>query len=332
EPTCTDADLVLGYLPDDEFAGGRIKLDVVAARKAIETTLATPLGMTVEQAAVGMARVIDSNMAAGVRAVTVRRGYDPREFPMIVAGGGGPQHCCAICAELEIPLFLVPRQSSIFCAAGMLMSDLIHDDVRSLPSRIDQLPPGKLEGLVEELIAQARATLRTEKVADADMAFQPSLDMRYVKQYHEVNVPFDVGANDVVERFHGEHDRRYGYQLKEQKTPVEVINLRLRSIGRTVKPSFPELKKGGVDASAARKGARRAWVPEHQAFEEVPTYDAEKLQNGMRLSGPAIVDQANTTLFLSAAYDLICDRYGNYVGYRRDAVNALPKSIQELVR
>jgi N-methylhydantoinase A len=332
EPTCTDADLVLGYLPAEEFAGGRLKLDLPAARAAIETKLAKPLGMTVEEAAVGMARVIDSNMAAGVRAVTVRRGFDPREFPMIVAGGGGPQHCCAICAELEIPLFLVPRQSSIFCAAGMLMSDLIHDDVRSLPSRIDQLPASKLEKLVDEMVASARVTLRTEKVADADMAFQPSLDMRYVKQYHEVNVPFEVGGGDVVARFHGEHDRRYGYQLSEQKTPVEVINVRLRSIGRTVKPSFPEMKKGGVDASPARKGSRRAWVPERQAFEEVPTYDAEKLQNGMRLSGPAIVDQANTTLFLSAAYDLVCDRYGNYLGYRRDAKDRLPKSIQELLR
>ncbi len=332
EPTCTDADLVLGYLPADEFAGGRIKLDVAAARKAIETHIAQPLGFSVEQGAVGMARVIDANMAAGVRAVTVRRGFDPREFPLIVAGGGGPQHCCAICAELEIPLFLVPRQSSIFCAAGMLMSDLIHDDVRSLPSRIDQLAPGLLEQRIDELIAAARATLRTEKVADADMAFQPSLDMRYVKQYHEVNVPFELGAKDVVARFHREHDRLYGYQLEEQKTPVEVINLRLRSIGRTVKPSFPEMKKSNADASSARKGSRRAWVPERREFEDVPLYDAERLHHGMRLTGPAIVDQANTTLVLTAAYDLVCDRFGNFVGYRRDAVKTLPKSIQELVR
>jgi N-methylhydantoinase A len=122
-PTCTDADVVLGYLPPDEFAGGRIRLDVAAARAAIEREVARPLGMTVEQAAVGMARVIDANMASGVRAVSVRRGFDPREFPLVVAGGAGPQHCAAICAELEMPLFLVPRESSVFCAAGMLMSD-----------------------------------------------------------------------------------------------------------------------------------------------------------------------------------------------------------------
>ena len=332
QPTCTDADVVLGYLPPAEFAGGRIGLDVAAAQRAIERAVARPLGMSVEQAAVGMARVIDSNMAAGVRAVTVRRGFDPREFPLIVAGGAGPQHCCAICTELEIPFFLVPRQSSIFCAAGMLMSDLIHDDVRSLPSRLDRLPPGRLEALVEEMTSAARATLRAEHVADADMAFQPSLDMRYVKQYHEVNVPFDVGAGDVVERFHREHDRLYGYHLAEQKTPVEVINLRLRSIGHTLKPSFPERPRGPADAAGAKKGARRAWVPERTAFEDVPLYDAERLEHGMRLAGPALVDQANTTLFLSAAYDLVCDRYGNFIGYRKDRVEALPPSIQELCR
>ncbi len=335
-PTCTDADAVLGYLPPAEFAGGRIRLDVEAARRAIETHLARPLGMTVEQAAVGMARVIDANMAAGVRAVTVRRGLDPRELPLVVAGGAGPQHCCAICTELEIPLFLVPRQSSIFCAAGMLMSDLVHDDVRSLPGRLDQIPPGKLNAMIEEMIASLRETLRAEHVAEADMAFSASLDLRYVKQHHEVNVAFPLGAPieeiDIPARFHREHDRLFGYHLGEQGTPIEVINLRLRAIGRVVPPSFPSLPKGGADASPAKKGMRRVWVPERQAFAEVPVYDADRMRHGMRLDGPAVVDQANTSLFLSAAYGLACDRFGNFVGYRKDRIEALPASVREMIR
>jgi N-methylhydantoinase A len=332
QPACTDADVVLGYLPLQEFAGGKIRLDVEAARKAIQTRIASPMGMTVEEAAVGMARVIDANMASGVRAVTVRRGLDPRELPLVVAGGAGPQHCCAICTELEIPLFLVPRQSSIFCAAGMLMSDLVHDDVRSIPMRLADLPAAKLGAMIEEMIGSARATLRAEHVADADMAFQPSLDLRYVKQHHEVNVPFPQGATDVPERFHQEHDRLFGYHLGEQKTPIEAINLRLRAIGRVVPPAFPPMPRGGHDAASARRGSRRAWVPEKQAFEEVPIYDADKIQHGMRILGPALVDQANTTLFLSAAYGLCCDRYGNFVGYRKDRIEALPRTIAELLR
>ena len=164
------------------------------------------------------------------------------------------------------------------------------------------------------------------------MQFHPSLDMRYVKQYHEVNVPFAVRASGAVAAsFHAEHNRLFGYDLAEQKTPLEVINLRLRAVGVMKKPTFPDSAKHGADASGAKKGSRRAWVPERQAFEDVPVYDAEKLLHGMRLDGPASVDQANTSLFLSAAYSLVCDRFGNYLGYRRDRLDALPKTVKELV-
>ncbi len=331
-PTCTDADLLLGYLDPEFFAGGRLNLDPSAARDAVRRHVAEPLGMSVEQAAVGMVRVIDANMAAGVRAVTVKRGHDPREFPLVVAGGAGPQHCCAICAELEIPLFLVPRQSSIFCAAGMLMSDLVHDDVRSVPSRLDRSTRERLSALVEEMTASGRATLAAEHVAQKDMAFFPSVDLRYVKQYHEVNVPFDPSRDEVAALFHAEHDRLYGYHLEKEQTPIEVINLRLRSVGKTNKPSFPAQKRKGADPRGARKGERRAYLPERQAFEEAPVYDADRLTHGVRIEGPALVDQANTTLFLSAAYDLVCDRFGNFAGYRRDQKSSLPASVLELLQ
>jgi N-methylhydantoinase A len=331
EPTCTDVDVVLGYLPPDEFAGGRIKLDVEAARRGIAARIGEPLKMSAEQAAVGMARVIDANMAAGVRAVSVKRGYDPREYPLVVAGGAGPQHCCAICTELEMPLFLVPRQSSIFCAAGMLMSDIVHDDVRSLPGSWAEVAP-RLDAAVEEMIGRARAMLASERVPQSEMRFVPSLDMRYAKQHHEVNVPFGVGRSpEAVAGFHAAHDRLYGYNLADQQTRLEVINLRLRAIGQTAKVSFPSHPKRGPDPSSASKGRRRAWVPERSAFEEVPVYDAERLLHGMRIEGPASVDQANTSLFLSAAYDLVCDHYGNLVGYRRDRAAGLPKSVKELL-
>ena len=182
------------------------------------------------------------------------------------------------------------------------------------------------------MTAAATKTLAAERVAADAMAFHASLDVRYVKQYHEVNVPFDPDAGDVVERFHAEHDRLYGYHLRDQRTPVEVINLRLRAVGRTPKPSFPKTPRRGPDASTARKGSRHAWVAERAAFAAVPVYDGEALAHGMRLCGPALVDQANTTLLLSAAYDLVCDAHGSYFGYRRDCADALPKSVAELVR
>ena len=146
KPTVTDADLILNRLEPSFFAGGRMALDAEAAHGAIEEWIARPLGLSVAQAAAGIARVVDSNMAAGVREITIRRGFDPREFPMVVAGGAGPNHACAIAAELDLPLFLVPRESSIFCAAGMLMTDLKHDVVKSHIARLSDLPPGYPRG------------------------------------------------------------------------------------------------------------------------------------------------------------------------------------------
>jgi len=164
EPTVTDADLVLERLDPEFFAGGRMPLNRDAARAAIEEKIAGPMGLKVAEAAAGIARVVDSNMAAGVREITIRRGYDPREFPMVVAGGAGPNHACAIATELELPLFIVPRESSIFCAAGMLMTDLKHDMVRSHIVRLSDLTRDDLTAEAESLAERGRAILLEENV------------------------------------------------------------------------------------------------------------------------------------------------------------------------
>ena len=147
-PTTTDANLVLGYLDPDYFAGGRMKLDIAAAHAAIEEHIAKPMGLTVEQAAAGMYRVACNNMAQGVREVTIKRGFDPREFPLIPGGGAGPIHGCLICNELEIPLQIVPRESSVLCAFGMLMCDLRHDYVRTFVARLEALDWSRLNAVV----------------------------------------------------------------------------------------------------------------------------------------------------------------------------------------
>src|SRR4029077_2012677 len=151
-PTTTDANLVLGYLSADFFSGGRIKLDAKTARDAIAKYIAAPLGMTVEAAAAGMYRVACTNMAQGVRAVTIERGSDPREFPLVVAGGAGPLHACVICNDLDIALQIVPRESSVLCASGMLMGDLRHDFVRTFVDRFPDLRWDKLNALIADMI------------------------------------------------------------------------------------------------------------------------------------------------------------------------------------
>jgi len=336
-PTCTDADLVLGYLDPGFFAGGRIKLDQEAAAQAITDRIAESLGLSVENAAAGMCRVINTNMAQGVREISIKRGFDPREFPMIAAGGAGPLHACMICQELEIPLFIVPRESSIFCAAGMLMSDLRHDFVSSFVSAFDRIEWQQLHAVVTDMIRAGTALLARESIPEERRRFTLSLDCRYVKQYHEVSLPVAIetvregDAHTIAAAFHVEHKRMYGYSLDEAGPPIELINVRLRAAGLTEKPAYAEEPEAGHDASGALKGERRAYVPEERASRHVSVYDGHKTRHGNFIAGPALIEQVNTTLLLTASYDCLCDQFGSFVVYRKGHENRLSAPLREML-
>ena len=320
-PTCTDADLILGYLDKDFFAGGKIPLNYDSAVKSVNEKIAEPLGMDVTAAAAGMYRVINVNMATGVREVSVKRGHDPREFPLVVAGGAGPVHACMIALELEIPVMIIPKESSIFCAAGMLMSDLKHNFVRTYSTFLHEIDMKKFKSLFGEMESEAVKLLQSEHIPEDSIRHIYSLDMRYAKQYHEVNVVITqkeiaCGAIESIEgKFHPEHDRLYGYSLKEEETPIELINLRLSSIGITTKPSFKQEKYNQADPSKAFKKKRRVFLPLKKVFEEVPVFDGHKLRCGNEIEGPAIIEQVNTTTFVIPEYNVICDKYGSYTMY-----------------
>src|SRR6516165_10120634 len=185
--TTTDANLVLGYLDPDYFAGGSMRLDRAAARHAIDTQIAGPMGLTVEEAAAGIYRVACNNMAQGVREVTIKRGYDPREFAFIAAGGAGPMHSCLICTELEIPLQIVPASASVLCAYGMLLSPLAHDFVRTFVARLAALDWLRLKRVLEEMRREGDGLLEQEHVLPELRQFRVRFDCRYAKQYHEVS-------------------------------------------------------------------------------------------------------------------------------------------------
>jgi len=327
ELTCTDADLILGYLDPDFFAGGKYKLD---AEKALEQTgveLAQPLNLSTVETAAGMYRVINTNMAQGVRQVSVERGYDPREFLMIVAGGAGPIHAGEICRELEIPMFVVPDVAPIFCATGMLLGDLKYDFVRSYVTRFSEIDKDSFLEVLGELIAECELTMSKEGIAKECVQLQPSLDLRYVGQYHEVPLPtsMDDIASFNLERiqreFHKEHNRQFGYSLEQEGTELEIINLRLRAIGVIEKPNLP----AEIDSSTpvrnpniALKGKRRAYVPEIDELKEVPVYDGDKLTERYTIEGPAIIEQVNTTIFLGNSYDCGSGIGGSFIVYNRD--------------
>ncbi len=333
-PTCTDADLILGYLDKDFFAGGKIPLNYERAKKAIEENIAAPLKIDLIEAAAGMYRVINVNMASGVREVSVKRGHDPREFPLVVAGGAGPVHSCMIALELEIPVMIIPKESSIFCAAGMLMSDLKHNFVRTYSTRLDEIDDRKFKSLFNEMEKEAVTLLKSEHIPEKSVRHIYSLDMRYVKQYHEVNVEItkeEMQKGDIkviASKFHPEHNRLYGYSLEEEKAPIELINLRLLSIGKTVKPQFRKEKYDKEDPSEALKKKRKVYLPHKKDFEEIPVYDGHTLKFGNRIEGPALIEQINTTTFVTPEYNVLCDRYGSYTMYLKAKEKEIKQKLE----
>ncbi len=322
-PTCTDADLLLGYLDPAFFAGGRIPLDVDAARRAVAEHVAGPLGLDVDAAAAGMYEVINVSMAAAVREIAVNNGYDPRDFPLVTAGGAGPNHACQIALELGIPVILVPRESSIFCAAGMLRSDLKHDFVRTYPTRLDGIDRDRFRALCREMRDQGLALLADEGIPADRVTVGLTLDLRYLRQYHEVGIEVswdEAEACDpdaIAAKFHPQHDALYGYSLEDKDTPVELMNIRLTAIGRTDKPSLSPEPRAGEDPSPARKGVRRAYLPGERAFADVVVYDGMALRHGNRFDGPAVIEQVNTTTFVTPEFSVVVDPYGTYTLYRK---------------
>ncbi|MBZ0136305.1 MAG: hydantoinase/oxoprolinase family protein [Planctomycetes bacterium] len=316
-PTCTDANVVLGYLDPNSFAGGSLRLDPDLALEAIRKHVAGPLSLSPEEAAVGMYRVINTNMAHGVREITVKRGLDPREFPLVVAGGAGALHGCMIAAEMEIPRLVVPPTASVLCATGMLMCDLRHDYVRTCVSRLKDLEPPRLLALVREMIEQGTAELEREGIALDRMAHEVVLDLRYVKQYHEVAVTVPLQAVEtsnhaaVADLFHGEHNRLYGYDLGAEGAGVELINARVRSVGRVDRPTPPEIARAGQPVDRAIKGTRRAWVPEHRVYSDVPVFAGELLASGHTFEGPALVERTDTTIVVTAGFTARIDQHGS---------------------
>ncbi|WP_332670773.1 hydantoinase/oxoprolinase family protein [Aromatoleum sp.] len=324
-PTCTDASLVLGYLDPNYFLGGRMKLDVDAARTAIDTHIAQPLGLTVEDAAAGMYHLVNVNMAAGLREITVSRGIDPREFPLVVAGGAGPIHGAMIALELELPVILVPKESSIFCASGMLRSDFKHSYVRTYHALASKADARLMTQYLGELEHEGRAVLHDEKVEERDrVRVDYAADMRYLGQHNEITCSFDIirfeadGIDYLREVFHHEHEALYGYSLAGSPTEIEIVNLRVTVVGITAKPAMNFMERGDESAERCRKGTRRVYLAGERAFRDIPVYDGEAMVFGNLGSGPALIEQVTTTTFVSPEYDFVVDRAGTFCLFHKE--------------
>jgi len=316
QPTCTDADLLLGYIDPDYFLGGRLRLDSSAAEAAIRDSLASPLHSSVEAAAIAMFEVINANMATGIRDMLVDRGSDPGELPLVVGGGAGPIHAGMLAADLGIGQVIIPRVSGVLCASGMLFSDLKHDFVQSYFTLFDQLDPSRWRGLFESMEAEGRRALLNEGARDDQIELLYAADLRYVRQLHELTLPLGQAqvsrpsVDELHAAFDAMHDRLFGYNLPDHR--LELVNVRLTCIGRLAKPELPRLERAMKGRSGPRT-QRRAYLPDKREFAEVSIYEAEDVAAGCRLPGPVIVETAQTTIVVPGTFELDCDQYGSFV-------------------
>jgi N-methylhydantoinase A len=315
EPTVTDADLLLGYLDAEYFHGGALRLDRAAAERAVGK-VATRLGLSVIEAAAGIHEVVNANMADGLRIVSVQRGHDPREFGLVVAGGAGPIHAAELAAELEIPLTIIPRDASVFCAVGMVLADLRHSYVRTFTAPTADVDLGRLRAALESMRTEAVTTLVSEAVADVDIEIGFSADVRYVGQFSEVDVPLrhpDEGVTEqalqeMVDEFHRLHDLRFGYAMPAATT--EIVNLRAWSRGIMPKPDFVHAVPPATP-SEAKKRTRVAYF--QGALLETTIYDALHLGAGTRVNGPAILEQPTTTIVVPPGFQIVVSREGTFL-------------------
>ena len=301
EPTVTDANVVLGRLIADRFLGGEMQLDVAAARNAIKTKIADPLGLTVEAAALGIIQIAVAEMSLAVRSVSVGRGYDPRDFAMVGFGGAGPLHSAQIAHELSIPTLIIPRVPGHFSAFGMLLADLRHDYVRTYYKSLEQCDFGTMEEIFDIMAEEGRALLTSEGVAPQDMSFQGFLDMRYVGQEFPIQTPVsmeDLKRHDpqiLRAAFDRIHDRRYGHKASDE--PVEVVNLRMTATGQRKRSRFPAV---AGESSDALIGHRPIVLDDPAKPVSCPVYDRDKLGKGETVTGPAaIVEYASTTVLFA---------------------------------
>ncbi len=314
EATNTDANLVLGRLSAKGLLGGAMPLDKEAAERAVSEKVAEPLGYDAVRAADAIIQVANANMADAVRLISIRRGYDPRDFCLVAFGGAGSVHAAHLARELDIPAVVVPPYPGITSALGCLLLDVRHDLFRTYLTTAEGASGAALEAEFEKLEAEARERLAVEGISGERVQLRRLMDMRYVGQWRSLTVPVSTPLGEnldaSLERFHAEHQREYSFSDSAQA--VEIYGLRVVGLGLVDKPEFPKLDNGG-DLAAAKTDERPVYFGEAGGFRDTAIYDRTALPAGARFDGPAIVEQMDSTVVVPPDWRAEVDEYGNII-------------------
>lgn len=313
KPTVTDANAILGRINPSYLLGGEMKLFLDDARRVIEEKIARPLEIDVERAAAGIIAVINANMIRGIRRVSVEKGYDPREFSLVAFGGAGPLHAVELARALNMTKIIIPAYPGIASAFGMLSADVRHDYVQTYIAVSNKVDAKRLQSIYQHMEKQGIHQLSNEGFSDQSIILHRYADLRYVRQAYELQVPLKNGSlttediSSAAQSFHAHHERNYGYARRNE--PVEFVNLRLVALGK-----LPEMQP----AKTISKGKKALQPIDYRKvfFEgtsplKTAIYQREHLHKGQHISGPAIIEQLDSTIVIFPNYQAVTDSYGN---------------------
>ncbi|WP_323674466.1 hydantoinase/oxoprolinase family protein [Halorubellus sp. PRR65] len=308
DPTVTDANVVLGYIGASSALGGELSLDEAAAEDVLAGLAGTAGLDDALDAARGVYRVANANMTRAIRAVTVERGHDPREFGLVAFGGAGPMHAAALADRLDVETVVVPRACGVLSAYGLLAADEKHDAVRTLREPFDSLDHDRVEAAYDDLAADVRADVTDGASDDGtrdDATVERAADVRYAGQSFELTVPVadDFDADAVAERFHDAHESTYGYRMDD---PLELVNARTTAVVDRADVTVHYESRGDP-----LKGRRQAFFDD--AYHETPVYDREALPVGETVDGPAILEQHESTVVVPPAWTGTVQPDGTFV-------------------
>ncbi|WP_440706465.1 hydantoinase/oxoprolinase family protein [Heyndrickxia oleronia] len=312
EPTTTDANLLTGRLSPKNFD---YEVDMEKVSEAIKATISNYFNISVEDGALGIIRIANSNMLNALKLISIRKGYNPREFTLVAFGGGGSMHAPALAKELGVKKVVVPLASPVFSAWGMLMTDLRHDYIQTQIKRLSEVDITSLNQTWDTLENQAYNQFEQEALQKESVLFTRFLDMRYLGQEHTVKVPVPNGnwdektLEEIIGRFHQLHEKNYTFKLEQADT--EIVNLHLTAFGQVKKPTLEKnIVTGELDN--ALKEVRPVYF-EQEGWVDTTIYDREKIPTMQEINGPAIVEEKASVTVIYNGQSLQVDEYGNLI-------------------
>ncbi len=309
KPTNTDANVVLGRLGMN-LLDGKMSLDKKAAEKVIRDSIAKTFDLGIAEAADSILKVANANMCDALRLISVRRGYDPRDFALVAFGGAGGMHGAYLAKEMDIPMLIIPPYAGVAAAMGCLMVDVQHDITKTFMANAKKITVDELDNEFASMETDAFALLKEEGIAEEDMNFIRYVDMRYAGQWRSLSITVSklTSMEEVLEQFHREHEREFAFFNPSQE--VEVYGLRVAAIGIVEKPELPKvLVEGTLEDAFVEE--RPVYFEESNGFVNTPVFYRDKLPTDIQIQGPAIINQLDSTILIPPTFIAKVDEYRN---------------------